>query len=98
MTTKKSTCKRHIIINAGSDEGFVHNALLIKSKLADYHDDMNATNFTKPSRNRPSVIVMDNATIEQTMSDIRKWFEENNINFEVHCIIRKQNIIKEFNH
>jgi hypothetical protein len=70
--TKMFSGKRHIIVNAGSEEGFVPNLLLIystKSKSADYHDDMNEENFMKrlkekllPNVTRPSVIVMDNAS------------------------------------
>ncbi|KAG7310300.1 hypothetical protein JYU34_003055 [Plutella xylostella] len=40
--------KRYIVVHAGSETGFVPNALLIfstKSRLADYHHDMNAENF-----------------------------------------------------
>lgn len=59
-------------MHAGSEEGFVPGALLVfstKSKSADYHDDMNATNFMKwfeemlmPNLTKPSVIVMNNAS------------------------------------
>lgn len=72
VTTNISSGKRHIIVHAGSEEGFVPGALLVfstKSKSADYHDDMNATNFMKwfeemlmPNLTKPSVIVMDNAS------------------------------------
>lgn len=78
-------------------------ALLIfstKSKLADYHHDMNSANFMKwlndkliPNLNRPSVIVMDNAsyhvtqinkppTMSNNKSDMKKWLQENNIPFQ----------------
>lgn len=103
VTTKISSGKRHIVVHAGSEEGFVPGALLVfstKSKSADYHDDMNSTNFVKwldqkliPNLNRPSVIVMDNAsyhvtqlnkppTMSNNKSDIKKWLQENNIDFE----------------
>ncbi|KAH9640930.1 hypothetical protein HF086_015625 [Spodoptera exigua] len=67
-----STGKRYIIVHAGSEKGPVPNSLLVfssKSKMADYHHDMNAVNFNKwlrekliPNLNEPSVIVMDNAS------------------------------------
>lgn len=63
--------KRWIIVHAGSEKGFVPNALLIftgKNKQEDYHSEMNAQNFTKwvtekllPNITEPSIIVMDNA-------------------------------------
>lgn len=72
VTSKISLGKRHIIVHAGSEEGFVPGALLVfstKSKSADYHDDMNSTNFMKwleemliPNLSKPSVLVMDNAS------------------------------------
>jgi transposase len=72
VTSKISSGKRHIIVHAGSEEGFVPGALLVfstKSKLADYHDDMNSSNFMKwleemllPNLNKPCVLVMDNAS------------------------------------
>lgn len=67
-----SSGKRYIIVHAGSETGFVPNALLVfstKSRLADFHHDMNAENFNKwlkekliPNLHEPSVIVMDNAS------------------------------------
>lgn len=63
--------KRWILINAGSEKGFVPNSLLIftgTNKQEDYHSEMNRTNFTKwvtekliPNLEYPSIIVMDNA-------------------------------------
>lgn len=63
--------KRYIIVHAGSEKGFVPNALLIFSgtnKNEDYHSEMNKTNFTKwvtekliPNVTEPSIIVLDNA-------------------------------------
>lgn len=63
--------KRYIIVHAGSEKGFVPNALLIFSgtnKNEDYHSEMNRANFTKwvtekliPNLTEPSIIVMDNA-------------------------------------
>lgn len=63
--------KRWIIVHAGSEKGFVPNALLIfsgKNKQEDYHSEMNAQNFIKwvtekllPNISEPSIIVMDNA-------------------------------------
>lgn len=63
--------KRWIIVHAGSEKGFVPNALLLfsgKNKQEDYHSEMNAQNFTKwvteklvPNLTESSIIVMDNA-------------------------------------
>lgn len=62
---------RYIIGHAGSEKGFVDNALLIfksQSKSSDYHDDMNSSNFFKwmsdkviPNLPENSIVVMDNA-------------------------------------
>lgn len=66
--------KRVIILHAGSDKGFVPNALLLSAKnikhsSADYHEDMTASLFEKwfieqllPNIPPNSVIVMDNAS------------------------------------
>lgn len=72
MVESISKGKRFIIVHAGTENGFVNNALLVfstKSKHADYHDDMNAENFTKwvtekllPNLESPSIIVCDNAS------------------------------------
>lgn len=76
VVDKISRGKRHIIVHAGSEKGFVPNTLLVfstKSKMADYHDDMNKNNFMKwlgdkliPNLNEPSVIVIDNASYHVT--------------------------------
>lgn len=60
--------KRFIVLHAGHSNGFVENASLIfstKSKLADYHGDMNGDIFMKwleekliPNLEEPSMIVM----------------------------------------
>lgn len=63
--------KRYIIVHAGSEKGFIPNALLIfsgRNKNEDYHSEMNATNFTKwvtekliPNLPDACIVVMDNA-------------------------------------
>ncbi|RVE51206.1 hypothetical protein evm_004171 [Chilo suppressalis] len=68
--------KRCIIVHAGSEKGFVPNGLLVfstKSKMADYHDEMNRNNFMKwleekliPNLTEHSVIVMNNASYHVT--------------------------------
>lgn len=60
------------MVHAGHENGFVPNALLVfstKSKMADYHHNMNSQNFNKwlvqkliPNLGKPSVVVMDNAS------------------------------------
>ncbi|RVE50547.1 hypothetical protein evm_004774 [Chilo suppressalis] len=71
LLISESAGKRFIIAHAGTKSGFVKNALLMfrsQSKSADYHDDMNATNFLKwmtekvvPNLPEKSLVVMDNA-------------------------------------
>lgn len=73
-----SSGKRYIIVHAGSERGPVPNSLLVlstKSKMADYHHDMNASNFNKwlqekllPKLNGPSLIVMDNASYHSVIN------------------------------
>lgn len=63
--------KRYIIVHAGSEKGFLPNALLMftgTNKNADYHSEMNKTNFKKwveekliPNLPPASIVVMDNA-------------------------------------
>ncbi|KAH9636305.1 hypothetical protein HF086_003272 [Spodoptera exigua] len=50
LCTSESAGSRWIIAHAGSEYGFINNALLIfksQSKSSDNHDDMNSTNFLK---------------------------------------------------
>lgn len=71
LLVSESAGKRFIIAHAGSEHGFVDNALLIfrsQSQSADYHDDMNTQNFMKwmaekvvPNLPEKSLVVMDNA-------------------------------------
>lgn len=71
ILTDISKGKRWILIHAGSEKGFVPNALVVFSgvnKQEDYHSEMNQKNFTKwvtekliPNITEPSIIVMDNA-------------------------------------
>ncbi|KAJ8933307.1 hypothetical protein NQ318_015301 [Aromia moschata] len=73
LNTPCSRGKRIIILHAGSENGFVPNALLLSAKnisqsSADYHEDMTANLFEKwfseqllPNIPPKSVIVMDNA-------------------------------------
>ena len=63
--------RRLVVVHAGSETGFIRNALLIftsGSRSGDYHDDMNSANFMKsvecqllPNLPAKSVIVCDNA-------------------------------------
>lgn len=74
LTAPCSRGKRIIILHAGSENGFVPNALLlsaknIKQSSADYHEDMTAELFEKwatqqllPNIKPNTVIVMDNAS------------------------------------
>lgn len=67
--------KRIIIINAGSQDGWVDNALMLSDSSADYHYEMNATLFEKwfeeqllPNVPPNSLIVMDNAAYHSRLS------------------------------
>lgn len=63
--------KRFIVLHAGNSRGFINNASLLfasKSKMLDYHGEMNSDLFTKwvkekliPNLEEPSLIIMDNA-------------------------------------
>lgn len=71
LFVSESAGSRWIIVHAGTENGFINNALLIfksQSKSSDYHDDMNSTNFLKwmtekliPNLPEKSLVVMDNA-------------------------------------
>ena len=70
--------QRLIVTHAGSKDGFIPGARLIhKAALStgDYHNEMNAKNFTKwleemllPNLDGPSMIVMDNASYHSMQS------------------------------
>ncbi|XP_045485798.1 uncharacterized protein LOC123689511 [Pieris rapae] len=72
VLTEVSEGQRWIIVNAGSEKGFIPNSLLCfksKTKSGDYHDEMNGDNFSKwlqekliPNLEPNSLIVMDNAS------------------------------------
>lgn len=63
--------KRFIVLDAGSKDGFIKNCSLLfasKSKMLDYHGEMNSEMFTNwvrerliPNLEEPSLIIMDNA-------------------------------------
>ncbi|XP_028040891.1 uncharacterized protein LOC114250967 [Bombyx mandarina] len=71
LFTSDPVGSRWIIAHAGTENGFISNALLIfksQSNSSDYHDDMNSTNFLKwmnekliPNLPARSLVVMDNA-------------------------------------
>ncbi|KAH9638425.1 hypothetical protein HF086_007732 [Spodoptera exigua] len=79
LFTSESAGSRWIIAHAGSEYGFINNALLIfksQSKSSDYHDDMNSTNFLKwmnekliPNLPERSLVVMDNAPYHCTQTN-----------------------------
>lgn len=79
--SKTSDGKRHIIVHAGSQNGFLENAGLIFStsnKSADYHDSMNADLFEKwfeesvlQRLEEPTLIVLDNAPYHSRQQE--KW-------------------------
>lgn len=95
--------KRFIIAHAGSENGFVPNALLIfrsQSQSADYHDDMNASNFLKwmtekvvPNLPENSLVVMDNAPYHCTQ--INKAPTMSNLKSEMQIWLREKNIFFE---
>lgn len=71
LLVSESAGSRWIIAHAGTENGFINDALLMfksQSKSSDYHDDMNSTNFLKwlrekliPNLPERSLVVMDNA-------------------------------------
>lgn len=71
VLTNTSSSNRLIVVSAGSEDGFVHEATLIfraGKVTGDYHGQMNGVNFEKwinekllPKLSEKSVIVLDNA-------------------------------------
>ncbi|XP_071050804.1 uncharacterized protein [Onthophagus taurus] len=107
--------KRFIIAHAGSSAGFVQNASLIfssKSKTGDYHGDMNGNIFIKwiqesllPNFEKPSLIVMDNASYHSTLlenipssawtkANIAEYLRKNQITFD--CNLFKSELAKSY--
>ncbi|KAL0895149.1 hypothetical protein ABMA27_013600 [Loxostege sticticalis] len=100
ILTDISKGKRWILIHAGSEKGFVPNALVVFSgvnKQEDYHSEMNQKNFTKwvtekliPNITEPSIINKA-PTSAKRVSELREWLIENNISFDPH--LRKPSLL-----
>lgn len=70
---------RLIIVHAGGEDGFIPNALLMfkaNQKSGDYHNNMNAENYTKwlqtqliPNLKPNSVVVVDNASYHNSLEN-----------------------------
>lgn len=97
---KTSNGKRHIIVHAGSRQGFVEDAGLIfstKNKSEDYHDNMNSELFEKwfeesvlMKLEEPSIIILDNARYHSRQEDpnpVASWTKSKIIEW-----LRKHNI------
>lgn len=79
LKKKLSKGQRFIIVHAGSDSGFVPNALLVykaATTTGDYHSNMNAENYIKwvqerliPNIPGNSVVVMDNAAYHNVRTE-----------------------------
>lgn len=79
LKKKISKGKRVVIVHAGSEAGFVPNALLMfkaGTRSGDYHDNMNYQNYEKwirtqlmPNLPANSVVVVDNASYHNTLED-----------------------------
>lgn len=79
LKTPISKGKRLIVVHAGSNQGFIPNALLVfksNQTTGDYHHDMNNMNFEKwlvdkliPNLPPNSVLVMDNAPYHNVQLD-----------------------------
>lgn len=92
--------QRAVIIHAGSEAGFVPNALLVfKSgiKSGDYHDDMNFNNYEKwlrtqlmPNLPPRSVVVVDNASYHNKQYDAAPT--SNSRKSEMQAWLREKNI------
>lgn len=77
---KISKGQRVVIVHAGSESGFVPNALLTfkaGTKSGDYHDNMNYDNYKKwvstqlrPNLPPNSVVVVDNASYHNKVEDV----------------------------
>lgn len=67
------------MLHAGNEKGFIRDAALVystRSKLADYHGDMNSEIFLKwlqeqfiPNLQEPSLIIMDNASYHSVLME-----------------------------
>lgn len=100
--------KRFIVLHAGHKGGFVPNASNVfatKSKLADYHGDMNAEIFVKwlkeklvPNLEEPSLVIMDNASyhsIEKEKQPTSSWTKPAIIAWlQKHSIPFEDNLLK----
>lgn len=79
LKKKISKGQRIVIVHAGSEAGFITNALLMfkaGTKSGDYHDNMNFSNYEKwlktqlmPNLPRNSVVVVDNASYHNKQED-----------------------------
>ncbi|XP_045488624.1 uncharacterized protein LOC123690059 [Pieris rapae] len=100
VLTEVSEGQRWIIVNAGSEKGFIPNSLLCfksKTKSGDYHDEMNGDNFSKwlqekliPNLEPNSLIVMDNASYH--CIKINKRVTMNSKKQEMQDFIKKNNL------
>ncbi|XP_038207526.1 uncharacterized protein LOC119829196 [Zerene cesonia] len=80
LKTPISKGQRLVIVHAGSENGFVPNALLLfkaGTKSGDYHDNMNYENYEKwlrsqlmPNLPPNSVVVVDNASYHNKQSEL----------------------------
>ena len=91
-----------IVLHAGGVEGWVEGADLVfrsKRNSTDYHDEMNSDHYIEwlteqllPRLERPTVIVLDNASYHNKQidkppitndkkDDIKKWLDEHNIQY-----------------
>ena len=91
-----------IVLHAGGVEGWVEGADLVfrsKRNSTDYHDEMNSDHYIEwlteqllPRLERPTVIVLDNASYHNKQidkppitndkkDDIKKWLDERNIQY-----------------
>lgn len=71
--------KRFIVLHAGTRDGFINDCSLLfasKSKLLDYHGEMNSELFSKwvkesliPNLEEPSIIIMDNAPYHSVQAE-----------------------------
>ncbi|KAJ0178247.1 hypothetical protein K1T71_006070 [Dendrolimus kikuchii] len=86
--------RRCIIVHAGSELGFVDNALLmfkVDTKIGDYHDQMNSENFTKwligklvPNIPPNSIIADKTPNMSSKKQVMVEWLQAPNIEFLEH--------------
>ena len=89
-----------IVVHAGTDKGFIEEALLVfkaKDSQGDYHNEMNGKNFMRwlnerlqPNSPQNSVLVVDKedkcSTTATRKAEIQAWMDQNHIPYNTHML------------